>query len=416
MLIPQESRIPLQDKFFDLFSSVDLHVPEERHMLNNMESLIVTRGCKTCQALAKSTPQGTDRSCLSRHFAGKWSADDLLAAGREFWLALWKKANAVAKGNGVVYHIVDDTANPRSPAKTCRPWERSLRSMEAVDQHYDHNSGRTIPAHSVVTSHIALGSFSVPWKHEVYRRKDDCEQAGITFRSKIDIACDFAATFQSPAGTGRVFHLADSWYMNGRLIEAVRGRTGDCLIGAVSFKTRLDYGPRGMGEMRLSMLTPRLKSKDLDTVTVRGKIYEFWRYEGDLFAQTDMAVLVVRERGRTAWTAIACTDKTLSSEAIIGHYHVRWEIETGHWYLKCTLGFGDYRLRSLEAIKRFWSEVILTYWYLEWLRHERMLPNLAEAQRVFIKDYERRYVKYLWQLFTESRSVDRALAALDIAV
>jgi len=415
MLIPQESRIPLQDKFFDLFPTVDLHVPEERHLLRNMESLIVTRGCKTNQALAKSQPTGTDRSCLSRHFAGKWSAAELLEAGRETWLTLWDKENAAAQGNRVVYHIIDDTANPHSPAKTCRPWERSARSMEAVDQHYDHNTGQTVPAHSVVTSHVVYGLHSVPWKHDVYRRKDDCARAGIFFRSKIDIACDFITTFQAPVGTERVFHLMDAWYMNRRLIEAARDREGDVLIGALSFKTRLERGPHGLGEMRLSALPRALKSDDLDTVIVKGKRYEFWRYEGGLFGQPDMAVVIVREKGKTAWTAIACTDSALSSETIIGHYLVRWEIETGHWYLKCALGFGDYRLRSLDAIKHFWCEVILTYWYLEWLRHERRLPNLAEAQRVFIKDYERRYVIYLWQLFSQHKTIDNVLAVLHLA-
>jgi len=415
MLIPQESRIPLQDKFFDLFPTVGLHVPEERHLLRNIESLIVTRGCKTNQALAKSQPEGTDRSCLSRHFDGKWCAAELLEAGRETWHVLWNKENSAAQRNGVVYHIIDDTSNPHSPAKTCRPWERSALSMEAVDQHYDHNTGQTIPAHSVVTSHVVCGPHSVPWKHDVYRRKDDCDHAGISFRSKIDIACDFVATFQAPEGAERVCHLADSWYMNGRLIETVRERDGDLLIGAASLKTRLDYGPRGLDGGRLSLLALRLKSQDLDTVTVKGKRYEFWRYEGELFGQPDMVVLIVREKGKTAWTAIACTDSALSSEEIIGHYLVRWEIEKGHWYLKCALGFGDYRMRSLEAIKRFWCEVILTYWYLEWLRHEKKLPNLAEAQRVFIKDYERRYVIYLLQLFSQHKTIDEVLAVLHIA-
>ena len=415
MLIPQESRIELQDKFFDLFPTMDLHVPEKRHLLNNVESLIVTRGCKTCQAMARSHPKGTDRSCLSRHFSGKWDVAALLDAGRETWLLLWDKEGSSSQWDGIVYHLMDDTANPRSPAKTCRPWDRSKHSMEAVDFHFDHNAGRSIPCHSVVTSLMVCGENSVPWKHEVYRREDDCQREGIPFRSKIDISCDFVAAFQAPLGTSRVFHLVDAWYMNGRLIDVVRTREVDVLIGAVSFKTCLDYGPRDLGRMRLSELTPKLNSEDLDTVTVKGEKYEFWRYEGRLFNRPDMAVLIVREKGKTAWIAIACTDKTLSSEAIIRNYLMRWEIETGHWYLKCALGFGDYRLRSLDAIKRFWCEVILTYWYLEWFRHKRKLPNLAEAQRVFIRDYERRYVIYLWQLCSQSKTQDEVLAALRLA-
>lgn len=65
--------------------------------------------------------------------------------------------------------------------------------------------------------------------------------------------------------------------------------------------------------------------------------------------------------------------------------------------IACTLGFSDYRLRPLHAIRRFQSEVAFTYWYLEWLRHRQKLPNLAAAERVVIKDYERRYDLVLWR-------------------
>jgi len=57
------------------------------------------------------------------------------------------------------------------------------------------------------------------WSRVMYRREDDCQREGIPFRSKIDISCDFVATFQAPLGTIRVIHLVDAWYMNRRLID-----------------------------------------------------------------------------------------------------------------------------------------------------------------------------------------------------
>jgi hypothetical protein len=112
--------------------------------LSTSESLIVTRGSNTVQALADANPWGRDRLCLSRHFSGKWDAGRLLDAGRRALLSHWEESPTPgADSQAVMYHIVDDTANPHSPARASVAWqERGSRAMEAVALHYDHNEGR----------------------------------------------------------------------------------------------------------------------------------------------------------------------------------------------------------------------------------------------------------------------------------
>lgn len=407
MLMGAHSRIPLQDQFFKLFDPGTLHTPETQHLLRVIEALIVTPGDKTTKALAQADPTGPDRSCLSRHFSGKWDEHSLLEAGRQFWLSIWNSPR-------LVYHIIDDTANPHSPKCRTRPHLRppDSRAMESLDLHFNHNSNRTEWAHTVVTSHVVVGSNSIPWKMDVYHRQEECEATGIRFRSKIEIAIEMINSFEVQGE--KVIHLADSWYTNHDTVAAARAR-GQILIGALNSKPHL--AGEGPEEKSLSLgeKARQLKPEDLDLVTVGGREFEVWRYEGRLLRHDRMAVLIVREKGSTKWCFVASSDSSLTSGEIVKHYLRRWEIETGYWYAKCQLGFGDYRLRPLRSIRRFWSEIMVTYWYLEWLRTRLNLPNLAAAHRVYSTDYKRRLVLHILELHDTLPNHHEVLKSLRIA-
>lgn len=407
MLMGAFSQIPLQEQFLKQFDPGTLHIPETQHLLRMIEALIVTPGEKTAKALAQADPTGPDRSCVSRHFSGKWNSEHLLQAGREFWISSWGHPQ-------LAYHIIDDTANPHTPKCRFRPHlrPRGSRAMESLDLHYNHNSGTTQWSHSVVTSHVVVGSNSIPWKQELYRREEECQATGKVFRSKIQIAISMIESFEVAAE--RVIHLVDSWYMNHDVIAAAR-RRGEALIGALNSKPHLaGEGPEGES-LSVGEKACHLKPEDLDLVTVGGRKFEVWRYEGRLLRHDGMALLIAREKGSTRWYFVASSDASLSSEEILRHYLRRWEIETGYWYAKCQLGFGDYRLRSMEAIQRFWCEVILAYWYLEWLRMRLKLPNLAAAVRVYSTDYKRRLVLHILDLHQTLGTAKQVLQALRIA-
>jgi hypothetical protein len=395
----------MPSEFLASLPEVHLSRTQNNHLVNVMKALIVTQGPKTTKALARAIPGGRNRSSLSRHFSGSWQEQQLLDSGVAMWLNMWRECR------GTIYHIIDDTANPHS-AKAC-PWyaQPNPRAMEAIDQHHDHHMNRMIWAHSVVTSHVVCGSWSVPWKHQMYRRKQDCQACGVDFYSKVDIACSMVEHFEAPARIDRVCHLADAWYTNTRLIETVRARGPQhFLIGGIKLNAVL---PRQFGRRKssiaLSQILGTLRGKDLDLVTIRGKSYQCWRCQTSLFDQSDMVVLLYRQKGTTLWRAVACTDASLSAKEILTHYAWRWEIEVGHWYLKCALGFADYRLRSLHCIHHFWCAVILTYWYLEWFRHRRKLHNLAEAQQHFAEKFEKAKILYYWSKLKSCKTRQAAI-------
>jgi len=58
------------------------------------------------------------------------------------------------------------------------------------------------------------------------------------------------------------------------------------------------------------------------------------------------------------------------------YYAVRWTIETSYQYLKESLGFDEYKVRSLVSIERYMLLCFLAYNFLEYYRVRRKQLNL----------------------------------------
>src|SRR5262249_25471886 len=65
-----------------------------------------------------------------------------------------------------------------------------------------------------------------------------------------------------------------------------------------------------------------------------------------------------------------CTDTKLSAQEILRRYQHRWNQEIDYWYVKLQLGLGDSRLRSHEAISKWYAVVYLVLVYLYWQSYE----------------------------------------------
>src|SRR4029079_15838211 len=65
-----------------------------------------------------------------------------------------------------------------------------------------------------------------------------------------------------------------------------------------------------------------------------------------------------------------CTGTKLSAQEILRRYKHRWRKEVDYWYVKLQLGLGDFRLRSHEAISKWYAVVYLVLVYLYWQSYE----------------------------------------------
>ncbi len=70
--------------------------------------------------------------------------------------------------------------------------------------------------------------------------------------------------------------------------------------------------------------------------------------------------------GQTAPRYFLCTELSLSCPEILKHYQNRWRIESDYWQVKRQLGLGDYRVRSYEAVAKWYSVVYWVLAYLYW--------------------------------------------------
>jgi len=98
------------------------------------------------------------------------------------------------------------------------------------------------------------------------------------------------------------------------------------------------------------------------------------KFIGDIKGLAKVAVVVVKEK-RKKPIYLVCTNIHLPAIDIIKYYAKRWKIEQMIKDLKQRLGFGDYQVRDLQAIRRHMALVLLSYFILIFLKILRWLKD-----------------------------------------
>jgi hypothetical protein len=174
--------------------------------------------------------------------------------------------------------------------------------------------------------------------------------------SKIDIACEIAQ--ELPSTPNISYLLCDSWYVCGKLMDAFI-KKGFYTIGAL--KTNRILYPDGIKES-IRVLAERLREKQCASsfhlVTVKGRKYYVYRYEGNLNGIPNAVVLLTFPEGKLfqadSLRAFLCTDASLSDEQILHLYVQRWNIEVFFRETKRRLALNKYQIRSEKGIQRLW--------------------------------------------------------------
>ena len=135
-------------------------------------------------------------------------------------------------------------------------------------------------------------------------------------------------------------------------------------IGAL--KTNRTIYPHGV-KCSVRQLAEVLKDhkESFRTVTVKGRKYNIFRYEGNLNGIDNAVVLISFPMGTIgnpkALRTFISTDVSLATEEILELYVNRWEIEVFFRACKTKLAFDRYQIRSAKGIKRFWILTSLAY-------------------------------------------------------
>ncbi len=179
--------------------------------------------------------------------------------------------------------------------------------------------------------------------------------------SKIDIVKSIAN--ELPVVPNISYLLCDSWYVCGKILNAFLCK-GFYTIGAL--KTNRMIYPHGV-KIDLRTFVERTAKGDnrFHTVTVRGRKYHIYRYEGNLNGIDNAVVLIsypVGALGKSnALRAFISTDAALTDEQILDLYVQRWNIEVFFRDAKNKLALDKYQIRSKQGIKRFWIIASLAY-------------------------------------------------------
>lgn len=337
----------------------DLKLPLSKPQANHLEMLVSgVIGCsdkRTVSNIVRTSTTQRDRSCTQKFLNSAPWDENLVNLKRKQYAAKELERNLEEIGQPL-FAILDDTINKKN---------KDTRNIDGLGYNYSHSSGRQEWSHNVLGLHCIAGNLSLPYDFELYLKKDYCQAKGSEFMSKVDMSIKLLEGLELQKRYSAYF-LTDSWFTSPKLINKAAA-LGFHTIGAL--KSNRIFYPAGIRQ-KLCDFVQYISSSDLDLVTVKGKKYKVYRYEGKMNDLENAVVLIT-------WDAnfpncepkyLLCTDVSLDSKTIMEYYSKRWGIETSFRYLKDRLGFDHYQMRSLKAIKRFWIVQYIAYGYIEFYR------------------------------------------------
>jgi DDE superfamily endonuclease len=352
--------------FFGLLG-LSLSAPQQQHVQRVADLLVVAPRRKTLAELAAQEFDGVDPSNLADFFRiSPWDADDVRLPLIAFILQYLKAR--MAGSRQPIYLIADDSLAIK---------DKGTRHIEAVDWFFDHKSKRPVRASNHVSLGIMWGDYYFPLGEQLYLRRSTVRKHNrkrrgckLVYRSKLELLWQLirAVTPCLPDGVP-VYVLFDSWYASAQLIRWIRLRGWHVIAGVKS--------NRKVAGLTASAWHRALKGRRYDRVRLRlangnRRTYRVRSQTGRLRGVPGEVRLLIshKDRGGHAPRYFLCTDTSLSCQEVLQRYQKRWAIETDYWWAKLDLGLGDYRLRSYEAVDRWYTVVYAVLAYLYWHKYE----------------------------------------------
>ncbi len=316
------------EKKFDFLTSV----PQRR-----LQEIILSSCVKGNSGKMTDYAQcGTAHRTTYGHFLakGKWDDERLeKAQKRESFQTISKLAH---KHQTPIFVSLDDTVLSKTA-----PSSKAKRPTQAAGWHYSHLEGKVVYGYQIHAAVVGTGDTSL-----CCSLKRCCSERG----TKIDMTLDLIRSLPDDTGA---YILMDSWYTNHRVLDAC-GEKGCHLIGAMK-TNRIRY-PEGK-RVSAANLASSLDSGCFHPVTVKGRAYLVYRYEGELNKIRHAAVLLAYPADafgkKNALRVFLCSDTSLADETILEYYSHRWTIEVFFRSLKRHMGLKSFMVRAAKALDRF---------------------------------------------------------------
>jgi hypothetical protein len=345
-----------------------LSAPQRQHVERFADLLVLAPRRKTLAQLALLEIDPVDASNLADFFRiSPWGPDDLRLPLIHFILAYLK--GHVPDTSLPIFLTIDDSLAQKDKGTT---------KLQSVDWLFDHNRHQTVRAGNHVVLRIHWGDFHFPLSWRLYLRestvrrlnKDRSKNNKLRYHSKLELTQQMLQEVLPllPKGCS-VYVLFDSWYTSAKLVSWARQQGWHVIAGVKS--------NRNVSGRKLTRWHTELKGRPYEKVSLglaNGQKRAYWvrsikgRIKG---VPGEVRVLISQKApGAKAPRYFLCTDLTLSAQAILERYQLRWGQEVDYWHVKLQLGLGDFRVRSYEAIAKWYAIVYLVLTYLYWQRYE----------------------------------------------
>lgn len=229
-----------------------------------------------------------------------------------------------------------------------------------------------MPGHSLFQSVYCLLGRQLPLTPQSYRQKAVCQQEGVPFQSKIEMAVSQIETFTPPPDT-HTYVLIDSWYVAKQVWRAVRQRCWDLTGGLKSNRhLRITLADGQRLWLRSDQYAAGLTPDDFQPVVWPSQ--DVGRQVYGHLVRTRIKklgacqVLIVRSAldAPLSETRYWVTSRLHDSlEQVVAAAAMRWTIETLFADFKELMGADHYQVRSVQAILRFWALGLFLYQYLD---------------------------------------------------
>jgi len=343
--------------------------------------MLVCNGKKTLSNLCRQVKGEPDPKAAADFFReSPWAPDDI-GQGRK--QALLIKFLKFAKKLGVaeIDAGVDDSLGKK---------HKTTRHLEAVSYHHDHNEGsKKKPKYAngfvYVALHIQIGPIGFTFDTKLYLRADVVRKLNrhrapeerLHFRSKYALARAMLTELAQMLPPGyKVTVLFDSWYASAKLIKFCR-RQGWHVICAIKTNRRID-------KMRVDRHDQALRNKRYQEVALHAlnplrpaPVYYIRTITGHLEDVPHRVGVIIsrKHKGDNRPRFFAFTELTLSAQQALRTYQRRWPVEVDNLYLKIGLGLGDFRLRSFEAIDKWFAVSLVSLNFLQFQQAQCLLDT-----------------------------------------
>ncbi|WP_102400995.1 IS701 family transposase [Haloimpatiens massiliensis] len=398
--------VSIDDKIYNYLNDVNygMNKPQVHHLTTIINGLINLSGTKSLYKISKNILTAKSSSSIYRFLSrSKWD-DSLIDRNRINYLKL--HFDKLVKPKSVGFLVIDDTVNPKVQAK----------KMQGLSYNHSHTEGKNLWSHCVVTSNFVVGDISIPLNYKPYFSKENCLEYNKSFMGKYNIAVDFIAFFEKPSNCDKIYCLVDSWYTSQKLVDSSLMQ-GFHLIGAL--KSNRKISPLGI-TMQLKEFVKYINPSTLDVVTVKGKEYRVYKYEGKVSKVENALVLICYEANGESFKSpvyFMSTDIELDVQTIIEYYQNRWCIETNYKYLKNHLGFDEYKVQSILSIGRYFLLVFLSINFLELYRlyHLNEVETLGDTIEVMQSLSAKELVYLVYKKAKDNIPIEIILGELKLA-